>query len=246
MKYKLAMLFLIVALPLVAFSSFAAYNRKDGYLYYLEFSNFRNHAFCQDEIFDHCYLHLSDDGKFLIELVSNSSGELSYSSFLSWGVFSWNKDSLYLVDNVNGYELDFILMDGDNLIAVSGFPFMINCCFTGKRRYSGFFPDSSDFKKSSILEENCNTYFVEEPFHKLNYRSYYWHKYIDYEISVKEDNTYRIAYGGLLLSEGKWETKGNLLIMHDDNLDCRFFAIIGDNELVAYTIDANCIKITLK
>ena len=198
-----------------------------------------------DDVFDCAFLCLFNNGMCTIELYSYLTDDQVYYSTLFIGGYRWKNRTLRIEDNVNNYKFDLKKRRG-RLKVISGFPFMIDRYFTNPESNQFGSPDTSDFQKKTILSEIDDKISHNQPYYPLEYRLYACRDLVKYSIDIKEDSTYSIVHGGLLLSEGIWERKGNKLYMYDEFLNCQYYAIIGDNELETYSINADGIRLKLK
>lgn len=241
------MRYLSIIIMLLMYSATSnAYNRNKGFLYQFETPREKESDNIQFEKSNGCFLMLYDDGRYLMELDSYLTDDMSYATFLSSGLYHWSNDSLYLENKKYGYDLIFRSLDSVTIQNVKGYPFMVDKCFTGEMRYLDDYPDYIERNNKSFIDKISSHNSSIEPYYELNYKSYNYLNRVEYVISLKEDSTYTIDYDNLTLSIGTWERNGNLLIMKDNNLNCAYYALIRQNELEAYTIDYVCLKIALK
>lgn len=223
-----------------------AYNRNKGFLYQFEIPGEKVSDLFQYINSTDCFLMLYDDGKYVIELEWYLTEDMSYTTFLSSGLYHWSNDSLYLENKKYGYDLIFRSLDSVTIQNVKGYPFIVDKCFTGEMRYLDDYPDYIERNNKSYIDKISSHNSSSEPYYEVNFKSYNYLNHVEYVISLKEDSTYTIDYDNLTLSIGTWERNENLLIMKDNNLNCAYYALIRQNELEAYTIDYVCLKITLK
>lgn len=228
------------------FSTSNANKRNNGILYQLVIPSERESDEFQHDKSNGCFLMLYDDGRYLMELVSYLTDDMSYATFLSSGLYHWSNDSLYLDNKKYGYDLIFRSLDSVTIQNVKGYPYIVDKCFTGELGYLDDYPDYIERSNKSFIDKISSYNSSSEPYYELTYKSYIFLNSVEYAISLKEDSTYNIDYDNLTLSRGTWERNGNLLIMKDNNLNCIYYALIRENELEAYTIDYVCLKITLK
>ena len=241
MRYQL---FFTIFLMYSSISS--AYNQNKGILYQFEISGEKATDIIQHNKTNSCFLMLYDDGRYLMELDSYLTDDMSYATFLSSGLYHWSNDSLYLENKKYGYDLIFRSLDSVTIQNVKGYPFMVDKYFTGEMRYLDDYPDYIERSNKSFIDKISSYNSSSEPYYELNYKSYIFLNSVEYAISIKEDSTYNIDYDNLTLSRGTWERTGNVLIMKDNNLNCFYYALIRENELESYTIDYVCLEITLK
>ena len=190
-----------------------------------------------------CFLWLYDDGTYTIELESwweyfynaqISLVEEAVTLHVSIGRYYWDGDKLYCKDAITNSTFDFISSNG-NLITVKGLPFMNDRVFSGLSKDSHTFLDMSNAMTETKWQE-LNKSVKELPLRKTRYKTTL-EEFRNFSIDVNQDNTYEMKYGGFLLSQGKWERNGNLLVMHDNNVGGNYHALIEDNTLTIYTLE---------
>lgn len=228
----------LVLATLFAIPAFGQYEIKKGTVYSLNMdSPIKSVNSTWSSMSQYCDLWLFDDGTYTIEIESGWeylwTGELGLleakTLTVSVGRYYWDGDKLHCKDIITSAPFDFISSDL-NLIAATGLPFMENSVFSGFRKGSHSFPDLSKAMTDDKLQELANT--LIEP-NQLNNAKYitYLNEFLVLTIDIRPDNTYNMEYGGLLISQGKWERSRNLLVLHDSNVGGNFYALIGDNEL---------------
>lgn len=125
---------------------------------------------------------------------------------------------------------------------------MIGKTFTFRYTTMYKYDDSYYDRHESLLSETKDSIAFGEPFYPLEFRSYQANRYSDMNniLNINEDGTYSFMAGGLLFSEGKWERIGNIIRLKDSYLNHDHYVLVKENELVMYTIDIACKKISLK
>lgn len=235
-------MFTVISVMLLTFSSPVESGKKmDQIVYNLNWPTKPRTNYYMNNDYDDCILSLFEDGLFSIEIVCSLTNDIITGYSLSAGQYVWEGDSLLLLDTHNHLKLKLVQKQ-DTLAITEGFPFMRGFSFEFSHKRSS---NNRSFKtKENHLITNQMDYSVsdERPLNDLQYRSYVWHYDLDYSIIISEDNTYKIMDSNLLLSEGCWERKENLLIMHDNSFICEYYAVIGDNELYFIPIGFSTIK----
>lgn len=238
---------ILILASLFATPAFCQYEIKKGTVSSLKLnSNIHNLDPSWKRISENCFLWLYDDGTYTIELESwweyyynyynadISLGGEGVTLHVSAGHYYWDGDKLHCKDAINNSTFDFISSNG-NLITVKGLPFMNDSVFSGFRKDSHTFPDLSNAMTETKWQELDNS-VKELPLINTRYKTTL-EEFRNFSINVKRDNTYEMEYGGFLLSQGIWKRKGNLLVMHDNNVGGQFYALIGDNTLTIYLLE---------
>ena len=193
---------------------------------------------------DCCYLWLYDDGMYTIELESwweyfwtadISLVQEAEILHVSAGHYYWDGDKLHCKDIITNSTFDFISSNG-SLITVKGLPFMNDCVFSDFSKDAHTFLDLSKAITDVKWQELDKTIARQNQLKNTKYTTHLT-EFLVFTIDIRPDNTYDMEYGGLLISQGKWERNGNLLVMHDNNVDGHYYALIGDNELTINILD---------
>lgn len=229
---------LVLAL-LFAAPAFCQYEIKKGTVYSFEPStDLRSVNRTWSLMSQDCFLWLYDDGMYTIELESNWeylwTDEFSLFGeteilHVSAGHYYWDGDKLHCKDIITGATFDFISYNL-NLITATGLPLMENRVFLNYRKDSHTFPDLSKAMTEAKWQLIDNTVTTQNQLKSTKYLTYLT-EFLVFTIDIRPDSTYDMEYGGLLLSQGKWERNGNLLVMHDNNIGGNYYALIGDDKL---------------
>lgn len=225
----------------------SAKEEQDADFYTLKLSDKPYPDYFQDDDFDNCFLYLLKDGRYIIEIELYESDDMFLINNTSMGNYTKSGDTIYLTDKFTSYKFEAVINNKE--IAFSkGFPFMMGKVFTFFNSTTIDYDDSYYDRHKSLLSETKDSIAYGETFYPLEYKSYEGHKYSDmkYILNINEDETYSFVYGGLLFSAGKWERIGNIIRLKDSYLNHDHYVLVKENELVMYTIDIACKKISLK
>ena len=232
---------ILVLASLFAMPAFSQYEIKKGTVNSLKLdSKLQNPDPSWKRKSENCFIWLYDDGTYTIELESwweyiypgdISLGGEGVTLHVSAGHYYWDGEKLHCKDAITNSTFDFISSNG-NLITVKGLPFINDSVFSGFRKDSHTFPDISNAMTEAKWQE-LNKSVKELPLRNTRYKTTL-EVFRNISIDVNPDNTYEMEYGGFLLSQGKWERNGNLLVMHDNNVGGHCYALIGDNTLTIY------------
>lgn len=238
-------LFIVSAL-FVCLVCCAQKDQKADY-YHLSLSDKPYPDYFLDTLFDDCGLTLLKDGRYVIVIDWDLSDDMIYGDHISMGNYTTKGDTIYFNDKFTSYKFEAVSKD-EKITFTKGFPFMIGNTFTFRYTTMYKYDDSYYDRHKSLLSETKDSIAYGEPFYPLEYKSYEGHKYSDmkYILNINEDETYSFVYGGLLFSAGKWERIGNIIRLKDSYLNHDHYVLVKENELVMYTIDIACKKISLK
>lgn len=238
-------LFIVSALFVCLVCS-AQKDQKADY-YHLSLSDKPYPDYFLDTLFDDCGLTLLKDGRYVIVIDWYLSDDMIYGDHISMGNYTTKGDTIYFTDKFTSYKFEAVSKD-EKITFTKGFPFMIGKTFTFSYTTMYKYDDSYYDRHKSLLSETKDSIAYGEPFYPLEYKSYEGHKYSDmkYILNINEDETYSFVYGGLLFSAGKWERIGNIIRLKDSYLNHDHYVLVKENELVMYTIDIACKKISLK
>lgn len=182
-------------------------------------------------------LFFFERGTYMIYLTDKiTSDDDEYVIILSNGRFTQNDNKLFLTDDIENYTLVFNLKDG-RLLVDKAFCFLKDLTFC--------FLDSIDESRVRERSKNNEFYFSKEECNiynkkyrrkkNLNY-GWYGNKYEllscspNYQINM--DGTFVITYKKIVISEGLWQRKKNVLILTDKTLQFPLYLLIGDNCLL--------------
>ena len=225
----------------------SAKEEQDADFYRLKLTDKPYPDYFQDDDYDDCFLDLLKDGRYAIKLDWDVSDDMINIDHISMGNYTTKGDTIYFTDKFTSYS--FVAVSNNQEITFTkGFPFMVGQVFTLCGSSTTDYYDSFYDRHKSLLSETKDSIAYGEPFYPLEYKSYEGHKYSDmkYILNINEDETYSFVYGGLLFSAGKWERIGNIIRLKDSYLNHDHYVLVKEKELVMYTIDITCKKISLK
>lgn len=164
-----------------------------------------------------CRLSFYSKNKYNLNITIGSA-ELWHEQFLSSGTYRvWFGRHIFLRDK-NGLRMHF-LMKGETIIGKQAF-----CGLVGKTMKAFPYPIAIYHRQMEQVNDGLETSHVE----KLpdSYGSQY-----DFWLVLNDNNEYTYSAYGFVISEGKWERKGNLLYFFDRCLQKPFVGTIKTDRL---------------
>ena len=151
-----------------------------------------------------------------------------YEMYLSCGDYSMNNKEVTLTDKTLGIQMT-LYMDNDTLTAGQSFSCMENRQFTFLYEHYGGYTPYSRISASRLEKKRHrfnNTHTRPAPLDYVKYNDTYP---FFVSLYIQSDNSFKLEYSNIVVSDGKWERDGNILTFFDKHLNETFYALINED-----------------
>lgn len=197
------------------------------------------------------YLRFFNDRQYYMDIVVHETSDILDVRTMSIGQYSVKGKEISLKDKIYNFQMELVIIN-DSLKMEKSFCFLKDKTFNFKSTYVDKLPFNwlKDYDSVSIEKERVE-YKIQNPkIYSLAYGDYFSVKCIQcalrYCLTINEDNTYRIYFRDLLISEGFWEREGVELILNDTSLKQRFYMMIGNRVLISKLLPGDYESVILK
>ena len=184
------------------------------------------------------YLKFLNDGQYLFEMIEHVTNDILGARTMSIGNYSVEDKEVRLKDKVHNFQLSLVIVN-DSLMMKNSF-----CFLKGK---------TFGFKSSYIYEMNLNwlkdydSVWLEKnriEYKKHNKRIFpldsgdyllkeFLFGSLRYCLTINQDNTYRLYFKTMIISEGTWNREGVELVLYDTCLKHQFYLMIRKRSLIS-------------
>lgn len=188
-----------------------------------------------------CYLNLYQDGYYYIEASYNTSDDMVTGFVISDGEYVFNDSILILNDSYGKANMKFIKR-GDDLYPIEVYYFMkekpMHFCRTEKvkdnKQYIGF-RHATESEGKERIERFASKYNKEK--YQLKYGKYSTEDWKGTtELYLRREKSYLLRCMDFVISRGEYELKDNTLILKDEDLNCEYELLVGEDCLMSKRI----------
>ena len=174
-----------------------------------------------------CEISFYKHGHYTVELYNQATDDIVEDLYLSCGDYSVNNKEVTLTDKTYGIQMS-LYMDNDTLTAGQSFACMENRRFTYFFGNYGWYTPYSRISASRLekkRKEFNNTHPRPAPldFGKYNDTNF------PVSLYIQSDSSFNLVYSKIVLSDGKWDRDGNILMFFDKHLNDTFYALINED-----------------
>ena len=178
-----------------------------------------------------CTLEFNSDSTYEVLLSIQETEDQVYCAILSYGHYSCSKKQLILHDDYYGFDWYLSFEDGDVVKVDRGYSFLNEVKIVDYQSYvndihKGF--DSNFRSQLRNIEKNRK----EKPIRLGKYNDPQEH----YSLTIGNYGIYQLFLKDIILSEGLWKQKDNILILHDAHVNFVFAMILKDGTLYSISI----------
>ena len=184
-----------------------------------------------DKIID-CNIYFFKSGNYYIEVNENITSDMNESLVFSYGTFVVNGSVVKLLDKVNNYTMELIL-DNKELVVKKSFNWLLSKHFT----FSGSISNSEP-KFITSKFDTLETQLERKNYKRLNKNLFsfdlgtYKNKQ-GFCLNIQQNNSYKLVFKNIILSEGQWFREGNELSLFDITLKHSFYLLIDNQKLIS-------------
>jgi hypothetical protein len=180
-----------------------------------------------------CSLYLFEDGLFYMNIEETITSDIIESFVLSIGRFKVRNDTIFLIDEVHGFEMEMVILNHKEIMAIKSFYFLQNEIF--------YLYSQNEEPVSSMIIPNINIIILqtERKDYNLLHKDLFCFKFGNfvsnngYNLQINPDKTYSLYFKEILISCGNWKRTHNELVFYDEILRQEFYVVIGDNLLIS-------------
>lgn len=178
-----------------------------------------------------CTLEFNSDSTYEVLLSIQETEDQVYCAILSYGHYSCSEKQLILHDDYYGFDWYLSIEDGDVVKVDRGYSFLNEVKIVDYQSYvydihKGF--DSNFRSQLRNIEKNRK----EKPIRLGKYNDPQEH----YSLTIGNYGIYQLFLKDIILSEGLWKQKDNILILHDAHVNFVFAMILKDGTLYSISI----------
>ena len=173
-----------------------------------------------------------------MDITEHLTNDILDNRTMSIGRYIVDKNTILLKDKVQNFEMKLIILN-DSLKLQNSFGFLSNRVFGLKSSYVEMqvFNWLKDIDSTSVKKDKEAYKSLNPTIYPLKLRKYTSYKrgFRDYEyyLTLNKNNTYRLCFTNLTISEGNWTRNGVELILHDNSLKHNFYLMIGNKVLIS-------------
>lgn len=165
--------------------------------------------------------------------VVDAESELILCHTISWGDYKAQDDKIFFCDRVAGFKMVASLTSDGLRFSQDYFPDIdkdVWKILPAESRDGGVLPLLSAVFDRHKARHFRDSYIkrYKEPF-EFTPNIYY----SNMVLNIGDDGKWEHKHGNLVLAEGEWHRKGNILVLKCPKLKCKFHVAIGDNKLVS-------------
>lgn len=180
------------------------------------------------------FLYLCDS-TYVFQIEREHTQDIIVVTTLSIGSYSLTDSQLTITDNLTNCELSFNKKD-NNFIANDGFVF-----FKDKIFELVLYAECEEYIKNSYVSkkdyaELCeleHLYEKTEKKHNIILGTYEFESSAEsLHLNILKNNLFQYEYNDVLIMEGFWERKGNVLFLKSKGTDCVFFVLVNEGFII--------------
>ena len=177
------------------------------------------------------FLTIYPEGFYSLEFYETQTSDIIRSFLVSYGKCRARNDEVILSDYENGFKMKGVF-SGDQLVINDSFRFLsglaLKYYIAAPKLETTRFP--FDFKVDLSLARKERENYNQHELVPLFFGEYVW---ADLRFWFHANDTYLLKFRDkVILSEGTWSRNGNIMILYDIALKCRFYAFITWEELI--------------